>query len=182
MTGEARSPFDDLLDLTLYLPLGAAAELKDLLPELAARGRREVHDRLRNYRAVGELAVGFAQQRGPSIVMGALTTAIERLRNDVTGATSATSTAAPGEPAAGPTDAVEPVDVAPIDSAATSPPPERAELPIDGYDALSAVQVLPRLTGLSDEDLALVEDYERSGRGRRTILSKIEQLRARSAS
>ena len=177
MTGEARNPFDDLLDLTVYLPLGAAAELRDLLPELTARGRREVQDRIRNYRAVGEVAVGFAQQRGPSVVMGALTSAIERLRNDVTGATSGDGAGAD------PADVVDPLDaIEPIDTVATVQGPERAALPIDGYDALSAVQVLPRLSGLTDDELALVEDYERVGRGRRTILSKIEQLRARSAS
>jgi hypothetical protein len=51
-----------------------------------------------------------------------------------------------------------------------------AALPIPGYDALSASQVVERLTGLAPEELDAVHDYEASHRRRRTILGKIEQL------
>jgi hypothetical protein len=57
----------------------------------------------------------------------------------------------------------------------------RAELPIPGYDALSASQVVERLTGLADEELDAVRDYETTHRNRRTILGKIEQLAAPGA-
>jgi hypothetical protein len=53
---------------------------------------------------------------------------------------------------------------------------ESAELPIPGYDALSASQVVQRLVGLSAEELAAVHAYEAAHRQRRTILGKIEQL------
>ena len=52
----------------------------------------------------------------------------------------------------------------------------RAELPIPGYDALSASQVVERLLGLAPEELDAVHAYESSHRQRRTILGKIEQL------
>jgi HEAT repeat protein len=51
-----------------------------------------------------------------------------------------------------------------------------AELPIPGYDALSASQVVERLLGLAPEELDAVHAYEASHRQRRTILGKIEQL------
>ncbi|MDQ1459229.1 MAG: hypothetical protein QOI08_713 [Actinomycetota bacterium] len=53
---------------------------------------------------------------------------------------------------------------------------ESAELPIPGYDALSASQVVQRLVGLSADELAAVHAYEATHRQRRTILGKIEQL------
>jgi len=49
-------------------------------------------------------------------------------------------------------------------------------LPIPGYDALSASQVVERLVGLGPEELDAVHQYEASHRQRRTILGKIEQL------
>ena len=54
--------------------------------------------------------------------------------------------------------------------------PGAAELAITDYDSLSASQVVPRLEGLSDAELAAVRDYEAAHRGRKTILSKIAQL------
>jgi hypothetical protein len=51
-----------------------------------------------------------------------------------------------------------------------------AGLPIPGYDALSASQVVERLVGLAPDELDAVHRYEASHRRRRTILGKIEQL------
>lgn len=61
----------------------------------------------------------------------------------------------------------------------TPPTPDdggSAALPIPGYDALSASQVVERLTGLTGAELDAVHAYEMSHRQRRTILGKIEQL------
>ena len=55
-----------------------------------------------------------------------------------------------------------------------------AELPIPGYDALSASQVVERLAGLADDELDAVRAYEAAHRNRRTILGKIEQLDLRA--
>jgi hypothetical protein len=49
-------------------------------------------------------------------------------------------------------------------------------LPIEGYDALAASQVVARLAGLSPAELERVERYEAAHRGRRTILHRIAQL------
>jgi hypothetical protein len=62
------------------------------------------------------------------------------------------------------------------DPTAVAPDPE-ADLPIAGYDQLAASQVVARLGDLDVDDLAVVERYELAHRGRRTILSKVAQLR-----
>ena len=54
--------------------------------------------------------------------------------------------------------------------------PAGDELPIPGYDALSASQVVERLAGLTPGELDAVHAYEAAHRHRRTILGKIEQL------
>ena len=51
-------------------------------------------------------------------------------------------------------------------------------LPIPGYDALSASQVVERLAGLSPTELDAVRSYEGAHRKRRTILGKIDQISA----
>jgi len=50
-------------------------------------------------------------------------------------------------------------------------------LAIPGYDSLSASQVVQRLAGLSQEELAAVGQYEAAHRGRRTILTRVGQLK-----
>ena len=54
--------------------------------------------------------------------------------------------------------------------------PNAADLAIPSYDSLSAPQVVQRLAGLSRSEVAAVRDYELATRGRRTILSRAEQL------
>ena len=85
-----------------------------------------------------------------------------------------TSTAAPVRPAP-----AEPT--APVAAPAPSRPsgghvPEVASLAIPGFDTLSASQVVQRLDGLSRSELVAVRAYETSTRGRRTILSRVDQL------
>ena len=54
--------------------------------------------------------------------------------------------------------------------------PDVASLAIPGFDTLSASQVVQRLDGLSRSELVAVRAYETSTRGRRTILSRVDQL------
>jgi hypothetical protein len=49
-------------------------------------------------------------------------------------------------------------------------------LSIPGFDTLSASQVVQRLDGLNRADLVSVRTYESATRGRRTILSRVDQL------
>lgn len=50
------------------------------------------------------------------------------------------------------------------------------DLPIPSYDELAASQVVPRLAALSHSEREAIRDYERSHRGRRTILGRLDQL------
>ena len=52
------------------------------------------------------------------------------------------------------------------------------ELAIEGYDALNAGQGVARLAELSQAQLRAVAAYERAGRGRRTVLERIDALQA----
>ena len=54
--------------------------------------------------------------------------------------------------------------------------PTVASLSIPGFDSLSASQVVQRLDGLNRSELVSVRAYEASTRGRRTILSRVDQL------
>jgi hypothetical protein len=56
--------------------------------------------------------------------------------------------------------------------------PRVENLAIPDYDNLSASQVVPRLGGLSTDELDEVLRYESAKRGRKTILNKIAQLRS----
>lgn len=59
---------------------------------------------------------------------------------------------------------------------ATAHATSSADLPIPDYDELSALQVMDHLVALSPRELAKVRSYEQAGRGRRTILAKIDLL------
>jgi hypothetical protein len=51
--------------------------------------------------------------------------------------------------------------------------------PFGGYDALSAAEIVQRLTSLDGEVLAAVAEYETAHRARRTVLAKVAQLRSK---
>lgn len=51
------------------------------------------------------------------------------------------------------------------------------DLPIDGYDDLSAPQLLPRLETLDSEGLESVLAHEENHRARATVINRIKQLR-----
>ncbi len=53
---------------------------------------------------------------------------------------------------------------------------EAALLAIPDYDSLSASQVVPRLAGLTTDELEAVRRYETAHRARRTILGRVAQL------
>ena len=62
------------------------------------------------------------------------------------------------------------------DTAHTDTNPVATALPIDGYDSLTAAEVVATLATLDDACLRQVQEYEQGHRARRTILAKINQL------
>jgi len=100
-----------------------------------------------------------------------------------TGLAPATDRDRSGDPLAdesSPSSDPPPYDDAPGADAAVEvddgPPVAVESLAIPDYDNLSASQVVPRLDGLSPDELEAVRRYERANRQRRTILNKVAQL------
>jgi hypothetical protein len=200
-----RSVLDALLDVAVYAPLGLLLRARDEVPQLAAHGRREAESRTKVARMVGQMAVAQGRRR----VNGMLGRASDRAVSPVPPAEPPAPPPPPGRavpirdldaeegmsppmssPAAVP-DVVDHAvpDVAPAtDVLPTGPGPDDAgraapdadALPIPGYDSLSASQVVQRLPGLSAEELEAVRAYEQAGRGRKTVLLRVAQLRAAS--
>ncbi len=69
----------------------------------------------------------------------------------------------------------QPVRPTPADGATEATP----AFPIDDYDTMTAAQVLAVLGDLSTEQLAEVRRHEAAGRGRRTVLTRIDHLTSR---
>ncbi len=64
----------------------------------------------------------------------------------------------------------------PTERSSTTSSVAAADLPIDGYDQLSASQIVSSLAGLSIADLEVLRRHETEGRQRRTVLTRIGQL------
>jgi hypothetical protein len=161
---ERKSPIEQALDLFFYAPLGFVLNAQEVVPELIEKG----HQQVVMARMFGKFAI---ENEAPK--------QIAQLQKQVQKVTEQfTARSAPAKPSGnGPTTSTMPVTQtsAPV---ATAPAhgPGAAELAITDYDSLSASQVVPRLEGLSDAELAAVREYEAAHRGRKTILSKIAQL------
>ena len=125
----------------------------DKVPPAAARVRREIV----LARFLGKLAVDQG---------------VRELRLRLA-ATDTTSEAAPQSTALQPPDQRRTEPVVPAGDA-----PDADTLALADYDHLSSAQVVSKLAGLDESELDAIEAYERSGRHRRTILGKVEQLRA----
>ncbi len=167
-----QDPAEQLLDLLVYAPLGLLMEARDLVPKLADKGRQRMGGQVTVARMIGEMAVRQGQRRAEKV--------LQRLREQQNG--SSTSTRGAGTSARppnghGPPSAAEPGRATSSPATSVGGTPTAAALAIPGYDTLSASQVLPRLEGLSAEELEAIRMYEEATRARKTVLSRIDQLR-----
>jgi hypothetical protein len=170
---QGKDPLERAVDILVFLPLGTGVWFRDAAPDLfdtaVGRGRAEYERRteelqrqITHVRSLGEVALAFGWPKLKA-----------RLEDRVAGLIARAPQAAPA-PAPPP----KAPDVAPTPVAVLPPPdaPGSEKLPIPGYDALSASQVVERLAGLDPAELDAVHAYEATHRQRRTILGKIEQL------
>jgi hypothetical protein len=201
---------DRALALFVYVPIGVGMHTIEAAPgileALAARGKAEVdrrHEQLVKHaasaRSVGQFAWSYGlpklRARAERKVATAAGTASRVLHLTGPAEPAARPVPRPAESAAAAAPVpprVEPV-VRPTASGAPSVAgngahapavasgPKVSELPIPGYDALSASQVVERLAGLAHDELDAIAAYEASHRNRRTILGKVEQLSSPSA-
>jgi hypothetical protein len=146
-----RSPQEQLLDLCLYAPLGLLSEIGRIGPELAKVGRDRFETRVNVARMIGQFAVAKGK--------------MELAKRTATA--PATTPASP------------PIKVERVDPVVAADAPSVESLALHDYDTLAAAQIVTRLASLMPSELDAIEAYERGHRGRRTILSKIAQLRQR---
>ena len=182
------SPLDRLLDLVVYAPLGLALRARQELPALAEHGRQKAEAEANLARMVGQMAVAQGRRKAETLLLGT-----DRARGPEP-ATPAASSSAPGRAVPvrdldrdpEPPLPVVATEVLPEPAPGTDvqegggPSPDEADLPIPGYDSLSASQVVQRLPGLSADELEAVRSYEAARRGRKTVLLRVAQLRAAS--
>ena len=187
---------DRLLDLFVYLPTGLAVTVAEELPRLAERGRERLGVQVDSARAVGHFAVTAGTHELKRRSAGLARTSSTPSSSASPGASTRGAPPAPNsprlrtipyppdhqasEPPPGPAPAA-PEGAGPAAPAPGHPPvdahvPDVATLAIPGFDTLSASQVVQRLDGLSRAELVAVRAYETSTRGRRTILSRVDQL------
>jgi hypothetical protein len=167
-----------LLDLFVFVPAGLAVSVAEEVPKLAARGRKRLGVQVSSARAVGE----FVVKAGSDVVRRRSEGWLYRPGGGRPGASpdrpmfggrrDRTATGG-GVPTSGsPARATTVGSGSPLD--AHIPPVSALSIP--GFDALSASQVVQRLDGLNRAELVSVRAYESSTRGRRTILSRVDQL------
>jgi hypothetical protein len=186
---EHKDRIEQTIEMFVYAPIGAGLYLKDMGPTFVnmfvARGRAEidrrqaqVQQRTTTARSIGQVAVAFGVPMVRQRVEREVGNARQRAQTFIEsiGGNDAPVTAAPS-PRATPrkTPAAAPVKTAPPTNGVA---PAGDSLPIPGYDALSASQVVERLAGLSRTELDAVRSYEAAHRNRRTILGKIDQISA----
>lgn len=171
MTDE-KSPVEQALDVLLYAPVGLVFSARELLPKLAEKGRNQ----LGVAKMIGQFAVQQGQTEAGKVLGQASKQAMSTLEQ-LAGRPPASSNGASGNGAAPkPAPSID-VDVVETPAVATSGP-EAAALAITDYDSLSASQVLPRLSGLTSDELEAVRAYEAAHRGRKTILNRAAQLQS----
>lgn len=163
MADEKQTPIEKLIETAVYAPLGIAAMLREELPKIVARGQQEAN----MAKMMGQFAVGMGRQE------------VEKRLKQIAERPAPKPAPAPA-PAAAPTPAPAPAAAAPATPASNGTEVtvhDANNLAIPGYDTLSASQVVQRLAGLNAEELAAIGAYEAAGRGRRTILNRVAQLR-----
>lgn len=193
------TPIEKAVELFVYAPIGLAMFAKDTVPTFmkmfVARGHTELTQRRKtagtqasNYKTIGQMAVKYG---GPEVKRqaGAAAETVRRRAEETLAGIAANATpepttrptAAPRRPATS-TPSTEtaatnqPAPGAPAASNGASAPVGMSDLPIPGYDLLSATQVIERLEGLARPELLAVKAYELAHRARTTILGKIAQL------
>ncbi len=180
-----KSPAERVLDLAVYGPLGLALSIAEAMPAMARKGRSRLAPQVGLARTVGQLAVqqGYRQLRGMA-TSGPTIPFLWRGPATGNGAGGPHAAASPASarhphvatPAPRARAASRPGTVPTVPAARAGRAPHVTELAIPSYDSLSATQVVQRLAGLSHDEVAALRAYEAATRGRRTILSRADQL------
>ncbi len=158
----AVDPVEQLLNLFLYAPIGLLSKGSEALPDLVQRGRTQAS----NARVIGQFALGATNTKARQSLSDAeahlqafLKIVTEPARPSPTKSESSNASSTESK------NATAGVSVAGVDDL------------IENYDSLTAAQILPLLAPLPTEQLDRIEIHEQSQRARKTILSRLRQLR-----
>jgi hypothetical protein len=145
----APNPTEQLVEALVYGPVGLALDAVDNWSSHVERGRSQV--------TIGRFLAKTAANKGTS----AAESLVEKLVNDASQVVVD----------------LFGIDLSP-DEDTQPPPPAKVSslLPIDDYENLTAAEIVKKLGGLSTAQLDVVRAHEQAGRGRVTILRKIDQL------
>ena len=164
---EASSLNERLLNALVYVPAGLVISVAEEFPRLASLGRQRLAGQVSSARAVGKLVVRTGRHE--------LQRRSDGLLHRHPGATEPATGEHHGHPVSEVASVVE-VDTVPPPGTPGEHVPQVSSLAIHGFDTLSASQVVQRLDGLSRAELIAVRTYEAGSRGRRTVLSRVDQL------
>ena len=159
-----RNPIDLALDVFVFAPIGATIEFWERMPEHAKLGRERLGKQAPAAKMIGEMAVATGRKK------------VEERLEDL-GVLGGDEPAPAPAPAATKTAAAKPDNAADDASDVAAP----TQLPIEDYDGLPAVQIIPLLASLTKDERDAVRAHETAGRGRRTIIGKLDQLDARES-
>lgn len=149
------NPADQLVDLLVYAPVGIALEAVDNLPKYIERGRSQITLGRFVAKAAAKKGTSTIESIGERVVQEAGQVIVDVFGIDLTPDTAADEPVAPPRPEPTPDD----------------------DLPIANYDSQAAAQIVKLLAQLTPEERDAIASHEEAGRGRVTILRKIEQLR-----
>jgi hypothetical protein len=187
-----KSPVDQWFEMFVYAPLGFALDVRQLFPRFVDRGRNQVV----LARVIGKYAVEHGSNAANEYLgqsqsqLAAVLQSLGLLPEEDEPDDEADVLAFEAGEVHFASDAIDdPVEARheipePPEITAAGPvgPPGPAgpveALAITDYDNLAASQVVPRLGGLSPDELEAVRLYEAAQRGRKTILNKIAQLQS----
>ena len=148
---ERKKPVDQLLDVFVYAPLGLVMNLEEVLPQLIEKGHQQVN----MARMFGQFAVADGQKEAASGSRASpIAAAVSSDRDGRDGADRGRRAPRSETPAAGRRRSRA------GHRAGRAGAGRSSELGIPDYDSLSASQVVPRLDGLSSDELDAVRRYE----------------------
>lgn len=147
-----------LVERLTGVPAAVTQKVADRIVDSGMLEPKKISQQVNAARMIGKMAVQFGSQKLASKLQDVGTT--------------------PTEQAAAATEIAEPNNAAPA-----APTEQVAEaildLAIDDYTSLKAIDIISRLDSLDREQLSTISKFEAANRGRRTIISKIDQLLAR---
>ena len=147
------------VELGVYLPLGAYSAVRDQVVELDTKRVRKLYEGLIDR---GQNRVGDAQK-----ILKTRTRGIRRQAKETAGEVQSTTRKATKRASTAANNIAPKLPRVAV-------PKTASELPIQSYNSLTASEIVSRLKGLTQTELAKVYKYESANEGRQTILDSID--------